>query len=150
MRAFIGWILVASAVLPPGLAGQDSAAGANQWAESKLTPGVSVMTLLGSRTAPGPYVYRVKARNGVRIPPHWHTQTMHLTVLSGRFVMAMGESLDSIQAKSYDPGSFVVLPARMRHIEWFEGETVIHVETEGPLETVFVNPADDPRNRSQP
>jgi anti-sigma factor ChrR (cupin superfamily) len=149
MRAFIGWILVASAV-PHGLAGQDSVAGANQWQESKLTPGVSVMTLLGSRTTPGPYVYRVKARNGVRIPPHWHTQTMHLTVLSGRFVMAMGESLDSIKAKSYDPGSFLVLPARMRHIEWFEGETVVQVETEGPLETVFLNPADDPRNRSQP
>jgi len=129
---------------------QDSATNANHWQDSKLTPGVSVMNLLGSRTEPGPYVYRVKARNGVRIPPHWHTQTMHLTVLSGRFVMAMGESLDSIQAKTYDSGSFVVLPANMRHIEWFEGETVIHVETQGPLETVFVNPADDPRNRSQP
>ena len=73
-----------------------------------------------------------------------------MQVRRGRFVMAMGASLDSIQAKSYEPGSFVVLPARMRHIEWFEGETVVHVETEGPLETVFVNPADDPRTRPSP
>jgi hypothetical protein len=29
----------------------------------------------------------------------------------------------------------------MRHLEWFEGETVVHVETEGPMETVYVNRA---------
>jgi hypothetical protein len=41
-------------------------------------------------------------------------------------------------------------PAGMRHMEWFEGETVVHVETEGPLETVFVDPGDDPRNHRWP
>jgi quercetin dioxygenase-like cupin family protein len=103
-------------------------------------PEVFYMPLLGEGTKPGAYVYRVRAPNGFRIPPHWHTKTMHLTVLTGTLVLVMGESLDSSQARRYAPGSFLVMPAGMRHVEWFEGETVVHVETEGPMETVFVNP----------
>jgi len=65
-------------------------------------------------------------------------------------VMVMGESLDSSRARRYGPGGFLAMPPGMRHAEWFEGETVVQVETEGPFETVFVNPGDDPRNRARP
>jgi hypothetical protein len=75
---------------------------------------------------------------------------MHITVLSGNLVMVMGEPLDSSRAQRYAAGGFLVTPAGMRHLEWFEGETVVHVETEGPIETVFVDPRDDPRKRAQP
>ncbi len=119
---------------------------------AKLTPGLFFMPLLGDRTKPGPCVYRLLAPHGFRIPPHWHTKTMHQTVLAGRLIIVMGESLDSSRAQRYGAGSFLVTPAGMRHTEWFEGEgeTVVHVETEGPLETVFINPGDDPPNRARP
>jgi len=94
------------------------------------------MPLLGEGTRTGAYVYRVRASDGILIPPHWHTQTMHLT--------------DSSRARRHRPGGFLAMPAGMRHAEWFEGETVVQVETEGPFETVFVNPGDDPRNRARP
>jgi quercetin dioxygenase-like cupin family protein len=104
-------------------------------------PGVFYMPLLGEGTKPGAYVYRVRAPNGLRVPPHWHTKTMHLTVLTGTLAIVMGESLDSNRAQRYAAGSFLVMPAGMRHLEWFEGETVVHVETEGPMETVYVDRA---------
>jgi hypothetical protein len=66
---------------------------------------------------------------------------MHLTVLTGTLAIVMGESLDSNRAQRYAAGSFLVMPAGMRHLEWFEGETVVHVETEGPMETVYVDRA---------
>lgn len=158
MKSLVGLALLLSALLPPRLAcqatgvGADSGrtAGLNEWHASKTVPGVFYMPLLGEGTRPGAYVYRVKAPNGLLIPPHWHTKTMHQTVLAGTLILVMGEPLDSSRAQRYTAGSFLVTPAGMRHAEWFEGETVVHVETEGPIETVFVNPGDDPRKRTQP
>jgi hypothetical protein len=144
MKLLIGLSMLVSALSPLPLSGQA------KWEPSTLTPGLSYMPLLGERTKPGPYVYRVRAPDGFRIPPHWHSQAMHLTVLTGTFIMVMGEPLDSSRAQRYGGESFVVVPARMRHAEWFEGETVVHVKTEGPLETVFLNPGDDPRSRPRP
>jgi quercetin dioxygenase-like cupin family protein len=158
MKSLVDLAVLVSALAPLHLSGQAPApgpdagrpAGLTEWQPSKLMPGVFYMSLLGEGTKPGVYVYRVRAPDGFRIPPHWHTQTMHLTVLSGTLHLGMGEALDSSQARPYAAGSFLVLPAGMRHLEWFEGDTVVHVETEGPIETVFVNPGNDPRNRAQP
>ncbi len=125
-------------------------AGLSEWRPSLTVPGAFYMPLLGDRAKPGVYVYRFKAPNEARIPAHWHTRTMHQTVLVGTLITIMGEPLDSTRIQRFPAGSFLVTPANMRHIEWFEGETVIHIETEGPLETIFVNPADDPRRHSHP
>jgi hypothetical protein len=150
MKRLVGVCLVVAVLSPLRLSGQAPATGLTEWRPSTATPEVFYMTLVGGRTTPGPYVYRVKAPDGLRIPPHWHTQAMHLTVLTGTLVMAMGESPDTSLARRYPPASFVALPKNMRHVEWFEGETVVHVETAGPFETVFVDPADDPRTRARP
>ena len=158
MKSLVGLALLLGTLSPLRLSGQDSGPGADsgrpagltEWHPSKLMPGIFYMPLLGEGTKPGAYVYRVRAPNGFRIPPHWHTKTMHLTVLTGTLIIVMGESLDSNRAQRHAAGSFLVMPAEMRHVEWFEGETVVHVETEGLMETVFVNPDDDPRNRAQP
>lgn len=158
MKSLVGLAILCGALAPLQLSGQASAPGADagrpagltEWQPSRLMPGVFYLSLVGEGTKPGPYVYRVRAPHGLRIPPHWHTKTLHLTVLSGTLMLVMGEALDSSRAQPYAAGSFLVMPAGMRPLEWFEGETVVHVETEGPLETVFVDPGDDPRNRGQP
>ena len=150
MKCLVGTFVLVAILSPLRLSGQVAAAGLTGWQPSKAMPEVSYMTLVGDRTKPGPYVYRVKAPNGLRIPPHWHTQTMHLTVLTGTLVMAMGESPDTSRARRYPPNSFVALPREMRHVERFEGATIVHVETTGPFETVFIDPADDLRARARP
>jgi hypothetical protein len=33
----------------------------------------------------------------------------------------------------------------VRHFEWTKGETILYVYGLGPLDTIYVNPADDPR-----
>lgn len=155
MRSFISLAVVVGSLLPVGLSAQTPGpggraavppAGLNAWQQSR-TPGVDVMLLVGTPGAPGAVVYRVRAAAGVEVGPHWHTQTMHLTVLSGTLMLAVGDPPDTARAQPYAPGSFLRLPAETRHLEWFEGETVVHVETAGPLETVFVQPSDDPRSQ---
>jgi hypothetical protein len=44
------------------------------------------------------------------------------------------------------PGSFAVLPAGMAHFAWSTGESVVQIQSEGPFQIKYVNPADDPRN----
>lgn len=157
MKRLVGLAALLAVLAPLPLTGQAGAPGAApehpaglpEWQPLPLLPGVFYMPLVGESTKPGPYVYRIRAPHGFLVAPHWHTQTMHLTVLSGTLVLAMGEPPDSTRAQHYTTGSFLVMPAGMRHLEWFEGETVVHIETQGPVQTLFVDPADDPRNRGE-
>jgi quercetin dioxygenase-like cupin family protein len=105
------------------------------------------MPLIGDAEKPGPYVYRFKASAGLHIPPHWHTTTRHSTVLRGTVIRAVGPPFLKSRAKHFVAGSFDVIPANQPHEEWFDEETIVHIETEGPMKTVFVNPTDDPRRR---
>jgi quercetin dioxygenase-like cupin family protein len=124
--------------------------GKGQWIPSKGLAGAFYLPLVGQGSKPGVYVYRLKAPSGSLVPPHWHNQTMHISVLSGTLMAVMGAPFDSSRAQRLRTGSFLSMPAGMEHMEWFEGETVVHVETKGPLETKFLNPADDPQRRLQP
>ena len=45
-------------------------------------------------------------------------------------------------------GSYLRVSKGVRHYEWPKGATIIYVHGLGPLETIYVNPADDPRQKS--
>ena len=57
----------------------------------------------------------------------------------------MGDKLDESKAQKLEPGGFVDLPANMNHFAVASGETVVQVNSMGPFEIKYVNPADDPR-----
>ena len=121
------------------------ALGLTEWRPGATLPGSAAMRLLGDPSKPELFVARFRYPDGAGVGPHWHTTTLHITVLSGTLVLGMGDKVDSTAAQRYGPGSFLVLEGGMHHYEWFQGETVVHVEGVGPFRTVFVNPADDPR-----
>jgi quercetin dioxygenase-like cupin family protein len=105
------------------------------------------MYLVGDPGKHEMFVARFRYPDGLRVGPHWHTTSVHITVLSGTLMLGMGDNPDSTAAQAYGPGSFVVLEGGMHHYEWFRGETIVHVEGIGPFRTVFLNPADDPRTK---
>jgi hypothetical protein len=106
------------------------------------------MLLFGDPGKPELFTARFRYPDGMRIAPHWHTATVHITVLRGTLMLGMGDVFDSTKAQAYGPGAFLVLEGGMHHFEWFRGEVTVHVEGIGPFNTVFLNPADDPRRRS--
>jgi hypothetical protein len=75
-----------------------------------------------------------------------HPTTERITVISGTFYLGMGDKFDEAAGREMAPGSFAVLPAGMRHFGWNTGETVLQINSEGPFQIKYVNPADDPRN----
>ena len=113
-------------------------------------PGVSVTVLSGDPEKAGPFVLRIKSPAGAKVPPHWHPTDEHVTVVSGTFAVGMGDAFDAKALKTVPAGSYLLLPRDMRHFALSKTPTVVQVHGMGPFQVNFVNPADDPRNKTVP
>lgn len=71
-----------------------------------------------------------------------------MTVISGRFAISSGETIDRAKMQVLAPGSFVHLPAGMPHYAAAEGETVVQINGVGPFDVIYINPNDDPRKKT--
>ena len=110
-----------------------------------LRPGAETAVVSGDPAKPGaPFVMRFRYHGAARVPPHWHPTDENITVLSGTFVLGMGEKVDESSATELPPGAYALLPARMPHYAWSKGDAVVQVHGIGPFTINYVNPADDP------
>ncbi|HEV2987128.1 MAG TPA: cupin domain-containing protein [Candidatus Angelobacter sp.] len=112
-----------------------------------LPPGAQVAVLAGNPAAPGPFVMRLKFPDGYKVMPHWHPVPENVTVLSGEFRVAMGDTWDDSKLQSLPAGSFVSVPIHHSHYAMAKGATEIQVHGTGPFKLVYVNPNDDPSKK---
>jgi len=61
----------------------------------------------------------------------------------------MGESADQGQAEALPAGSFFALSPGMAHYAYAEEDTVIQLNSTWPWSLTYVNPQDDPRQKTQ-
>src|SRR5690242_12248625 len=89
-----------------------------------LPKGAQIAVLHGDPFKSGPFTVRLKMPSGYKIPPHWHTQDEQLTILTGTFVLHMGDAMD---AASHDlgPGAYHFLPGKMHHAAETKGEVTL-------------------------
>jgi quercetin dioxygenase-like cupin family protein len=120
-----------------------------QWgpAPPSLPTGAQAAVLLGSPAKEGPFVLRLKFPAGFIVPPHRHSRDELVTVISGKFGIGSGETLDRASAKPLPPASFVHLPAGMPHYALAEAESVVQINGTGPFDVIYVDPKDDPRKK---
>ena len=88
------------------------------------------------------FALRLKMPDGYKIGTHWHTQDEQLTILSGTFMLAMGDS--GAEAHALEAGAYHFLPGKMRHSASAKGEVVLEMHGMGPFDIHYVDPADDP------
>ena len=70
-------------------------------------------------------------------------------MLSGNYWNSFGQSFDKSKGVELHPGSVFVLPAGHPHYTWTEDEeAILQVSFIGPGGVTFINPADDPRNKT--
>ena len=112
-----------------------------------LPPGAKIAVLEGDPNREGPFVFRVKVPDGYRIPPHTHPRPERVTVISGTFHIAMGETFGVSKGQVMPAGSYGTWPAGMTHFVWVKGETVVQFHGDGPWKIEYANPADDPRKK---
>ncbi len=110
--------------------------------------GASFTVVSGDPGKAGLFVVRLKMPAGYKIAPHWHPTDEHVTVLSGTFVLGMGEKFDKATMKDLPSGGYALLPAEMRHYALAKTEATVQVHGMGPFALTYVNPADDPSKRA--
>ncbi|WP_163270767.1 cupin domain-containing protein [Chelativorans alearense] len=110
-----------------------------------LPAGAQIAVLHGNPAEEGQFVFRLKFPAGYVIAPHRHLKEEHVTVVSGGFGMATGETYDRSTAPILPPGSFVRIPVGTAHFAWADEETVVQLNGIGPFGVEYVNPKDDPR-----
>jgi hypothetical protein len=120
-----------------------------QWgpAPPHLPAGAEISVLEGNPAKQGAVTLRLKFPADYAIPPHWHSMTERVTVLSGALHVGMGDTLDRKAGHKLAPGGFVSLPAKMAHFAWTTSPTVVQIALEGPFDIVYVNPADHPQKQ---
>ena len=125
-----------------------------RWTSRPQLPGLSVAVLEGDPNVAGSaYTIWVKATEGMPgavLPAHWHPTDERIVVLRGVMGVGMGEVFDRTRGREYPAGSYVMLPARMRHFAWVRGETIMQVYGVGPFVTCFINPSEDPAGSAAP
>ncbi len=113
-----------------------------------LPPGGQIAVISGDPSKPEPYVLRAKLPAGYTVAPHTHPTDENVTVISGTFHFAMGDKLDKKKGETIKAGGFFRAEKGMQHYAWASAPSVIQVHGIGPFDITYVNPADDPRNKS--
>jgi len=118
-----------------------------QWKDgpAALPYGAKSAVLEGDPAKEGPITMRLSFPAGFKIPPHWHPNIEHVTVISGTINLGMGDKFDKTKGNKLSAGSFSFMPPKTNHFAWTEEGCVIQVHAIGPWGVVYVNPADDPR-----
>lgn len=95
--------------------------------------GMQLAVLHGDPAGKGDYTIRLKFPAGYRFPAHYHPNAEHLSVLSGTFLLSMGEK-EGGPLREYLPGDFLYIPAKKPHYGGARTETVIQLHGIGPFE----------------
>ncbi|MDQ4121388.1 MAG: cupin domain-containing protein [Acidobacteriota bacterium] len=106
-----------------------------------LPKGVEVANLLGdpNEKTVAPWAARIKFPANVKLMPHSHSDTRYLTVLSGTYYQGVSERFDEKSARAFPPGSFLIVPAGVKHFVWAkEGEVIVQESGTSPSETIYV------------
>jgi len=112
-----------------------------------LPKGAKVAVLSGDPSKPGPFALRVMFPDGYKVGAHWHPTYENLVVLEGTLYMGSGEKLDEFKAMALNAGGYSGIPAKSAHFAFAKSKCVFQVNSEGPFEVHYFNPADDPRKK---
>jgi len=108
-----------------------------------LRKAVAVGVLYGGPKQKGQFALRLRAPDGYKVPPHWHTQDEHLTVISGTLQLYMGDLMNG-EAHALTAGSYHFLPGKAHHSAMMKGETIVQINGTGPFDIHYINAEDNP------
>ena len=142
--SFLGLLLI----LVTGSAHAQASSGLTWGPAPPVFPaGARIAVLQGDPSQAAIFTVRLEFPAGYTIPPHFHPTDEGVTVISGTFLVGMGDKADFTQAKVLTPGGFVIAGANQHHYARARGRTVVQVHAMGPFALTYVNPADDPQKK---
>jgi quercetin dioxygenase-like cupin family protein len=120
------------------------------WKENPALPkGFQTAAILGDPTKTEVVVQRVKFPPNSQIAPHTHPYAEVVTVISGTVGTDEGEKLEK-KGEMLKAGSVFTHGAKHAHYAWTGNEeAIVQVQYTGPAGIDYINPADDPRKKTQ-
>jgi len=118
-----------------------------QPAPATLPAGARMAVLEGDPSKEGPFTIRIEAPAGYKVAPHTHPEIEHVTVLSGRAGIGLGETWDGEKIEYAGPGGFFVMHPSVAHFAMVQEDSILQIHAVGPWRLDYVNPADDPRSQ---
>jgi len=113
-----------------------------------VEPGALLAVLEGNpMAASGDYTIRLKLPSGYKIAPHWHPKRENVTIISGTLKFGMGDKFDEASMTGFPAGSFAFLDPDMHHYVKADGDTVVQVHGQAPVQFNYINPNDDPSKK---
>ena len=100
--------------------------------------GAQMAVLLGNPAKSGPYIIRVKVKDGTKFATHYHSELENVTVISGTLMIGAGDKMDKSKMVAIPAGGFVSVPPNFHHYAMARGETVIQIDAMGPRTMVPV------------
>jgi quercetin dioxygenase-like cupin family protein len=145
MRFRFAVLALAALVLPAAIYAQ---APAISWgpAPAVFPAGAKMAVLQGDPSQTALFTVRLDMPDGYRIPPHFHPTDEHVTVITGTFLVGMGDSIVPSKTMALPAGGFITAPANGHHYAIARGHTVVQVHAMGPFALTYVRPADAPKN----
>lgn len=108
-------------------------------------PKVQVVNILGDPSKPGPYGQLLRVGPHASIAAHHHAGDRIGTVLKGTWRLGYGPKFDKAKLHTLPVGSVYTEPSGGPHFAMTADEAVVVLITgNGPTDTVYENPADDP------
>lgn len=106
--------------------------------------GAQMAVLQGDPGSSELFTVRLKFPNGYKIPSHTHPTDEHVTVISGTFLVGMGDAFTTKGMMKLKAGGFVTAPANHSHYAMAQGPVTVQVHAMGPFAMTYVNAADTP------
>ena len=100
-------------------------------------PGMKIAVIDGNPDSTGAYTLRLSFPAGYRFPAHFHPNAENLTVLSGSFLLAMGNRADDPKRQVYGAGDYLHLPPVKPHFGGARDATVIQLHGQGPFKIML-------------
>lgn len=92
----------------------------------------------------GPFVMRVKVKDGAVAGPQWHTSDLHITVLQGSLNFAEGTAFEEKNAQHLGAGAYILVPRGVRYSLVARTDATYQIQANGPLKTYIVKAAPRP------
>lgn len=97
--------------------------------------------LSGDPEQPGNfYVMRYRVLIACDVPPHWHPEDEHATVIAGEISLGLGRKFLAEALRSLTAGSYALIPRNLPHFTRYAAGSVVQVHGMGPLVVNYLAP----------
>jgi quercetin dioxygenase-like cupin family protein len=104
-----------------------------KWVPVKGMAPLQTVVLYGDPTKSGSqYAVRLNVPDGFKFPVHSHPMLEEVTVLSGTFMVGVGDKWDTAKMTALPAGTFVAIPPNLKHYGVAKGDTILELHGIGP------------------